>query len=128
MGPHTGVKSEEVEDKKKTEWSNGLENAETDSAEPFGLSEEQSDTDRLLRRLLGTAIADRYADFCRLSSGRLPLTGSLPESKSEAGGPKGEAALERLEKNLVHPPLEKRDPDRARRDCVLARPSLILPG
>jgi hypothetical protein len=55
-----------------------LEEIEADSAEPFGLSEEQADTDRLLRQLLGTAIAYRYADFCRLSSGRLPLTVSRP--------------------------------------------------
>jgi hypothetical protein len=55
-----------------------MENIETDSADPFGLSEEQADTDRLLGQLLGTAIADRYADFCRLSSGRLPLTVSRP--------------------------------------------------
>ena len=55
-----------------------LENAEPDNAEPFGLTDEQADTDRLLRRLLGTAVADRYADFCRLSSGRLPLTVSRP--------------------------------------------------
>jgi hypothetical protein len=43
-----------------------------------GLSPEQVDTDLLLRRLLGTAIADRYADFCRLVSGALPLTVSRP--------------------------------------------------
>jgi hypothetical protein len=43
-----------------------------------GLSEEQADTDRLLRDLLGTAIADRYRDFCRLASGALPLTVSRP--------------------------------------------------
>jgi hypothetical protein len=55
-----------------------LENVEADSADPPALSEEQADTDRLLRQLLGTAIADRYADFCRLSSGRLPLTVSRP--------------------------------------------------
>jgi hypothetical protein len=42
------------------------------------LSAEQADTDRLLRQLLGTAIADRYADFCRLASGTLPLTVSRP--------------------------------------------------
>lgn len=46
---------------------------EPNNAEPFGLTDEQADTDRLLRRLLGTAVADRYADFCSLSSGRLPL-------------------------------------------------------
>lgn len=36
-----------------------MEDAEQDNADPFGLSEEQADTDRLLRQLLGTAIADR---------------------------------------------------------------------
>ncbi len=55
-----------------------MENATPDHAELFGLTGEQADTDRLLRRLLGTAVADRYADFCRLSSGRLPLTVSRP--------------------------------------------------
>ena len=54
-----------------------LENAE-DNADPSGLSAEQADTDRLLRQLLGTAIADRYADFCRLASGTLPLMVSRP--------------------------------------------------
>jgi hypothetical protein len=49
-----------------------------DNADPSGLSLEQEDTDRLLRQLLGTAIADRYADFCRLASGTLPLTVSRP--------------------------------------------------
>src|SRR5262249_46372340 len=43
-----------------------------------GLSPEQEDTDRALRRLLGTAVADRYADFCRLASGAVPLTVSRP--------------------------------------------------
>jgi hypothetical protein len=51
---------------------------EQDKADPFGLSDEQADTNRLLRQLLGTAIADRYVDFCRLSSGRLPLIVSRP--------------------------------------------------
>jgi hypothetical protein len=49
-----------------------------DSNDSSGLSEEQADTDRLLRQLLGTAIADRYADLCRLASGMLPLTVSRP--------------------------------------------------
>lgn len=42
------------------------------------LSPEQADTDRVLRRLLGTAVADRYTDFCRLAAGTLPLTVSRP--------------------------------------------------
>lgn len=54
-----------------------MENAK-DNADPLGLTAEQADTDRLLRRLLGTAIADRYADFCRLASGRIPLAVSRP--------------------------------------------------
>ena len=44
-----------------------LENGEDNTGLPSGLSAEQADTDRLLRQLLGTAIADRYADFCRLA-------------------------------------------------------------
>jgi hypothetical protein len=55
-----------------------VDDVEQDKADPLGLSEEQADTDRLLRQLLGTAIADRYVDFCRLSSGRLPLIVSRP--------------------------------------------------
>ncbi len=55
-----------------------MDDIEQDKANPLGLSEEQADTDRLLRQLLGTAIADRYVDFCRLSSGRLPLIVSRP--------------------------------------------------
>lgn len=42
------------------------------------LSPEQADTDRLLRELLGAAVADRYVDFCRLASGALSLTVSRP--------------------------------------------------
>jgi hypothetical protein len=49
-----------------------------EGASSSGLTEEQAATDLLLRRLLGTAIADRYADFCRLTSGKLPLTVSRP--------------------------------------------------
>jgi transposase InsO family protein len=40
MGSHTGVKSEKIEDKKKTQRSKRLENTETDSAEAFGLFEQ----------------------------------------------------------------------------------------
>jgi hypothetical protein len=49
-----------------------------DDIDLSGLSPEQADTDRVLRRLLGTAVADRYADFCRLAAGTLPLTVSRP--------------------------------------------------
>lgn len=56
---------------------NALENEE-DKQESDALSAEQADTDRALRQLFGTAIADRYVDFCRLCSGRLPLRVSRP--------------------------------------------------
>lgn len=49
-----------------------------DQFDPPGMTQEQADTDRLLRQLLGTAIADRYVDFCRLSSGQLPLIVARP--------------------------------------------------
>jgi len=39
----------------------------------FDLSPEQQDTLGLLQRLLGSAIADRYADFCRLAAGGFDL-------------------------------------------------------
>ena len=51
---------------------------EEDKPDFEALSAEQADTDRLVRRLFGTAIADRYVDFCRLCSGRLPLKVSRP--------------------------------------------------
>lgn len=54
------------------------DDANEDDADPLGLSPEQADTDRVLRQLLGTAVADRYVDFCRLSSGQLPLIVSRP--------------------------------------------------
>ena len=57
------VESVKVTVAKETQRSTRLENAEPDSAEPFGLTEEQADTDRLLRRLLGTALADRLRRF-----------------------------------------------------------------
>jgi hypothetical protein len=49
-----------------------------EGTESSGLTDEQAATDLLLRQLLGTAVADRYADFCRLTSGILPLTVSRP--------------------------------------------------
>src|SRR6266702_3547683 len=52
--------------------------SEEEKDKPYALSAEQEDTDRALRQLFGTAVADRYADFCRLCSGRLPLKVSRP--------------------------------------------------
>jgi hypothetical protein len=44
----------------------------------FDLSPEQQDTLALLQRLLGKAIADRYADFCRLAAGAFDLNVARP--------------------------------------------------
>jgi hypothetical protein len=44
----------------------------------FDLSPEQQHTLALLQRLLGNAIADRYADFCRLSAGAFDLNVGRP--------------------------------------------------
>jgi hypothetical protein len=44
----------------------------------FDLSPEQQDTLARLRRLLGKAIADRYADFCRLAAGAFELNVARP--------------------------------------------------
>ncbi|WP_028146099.1 hypothetical protein [Bradyrhizobium japonicum] len=52
--------------------------SEEDKEDSYALPAEQADTDRALRQLFGTAIANRYVDFCRLCSGRLPLKVSRP--------------------------------------------------
>jgi len=44
----------------------------------FELSPEQQQTASLLQRLLGSAIANRYADFCRLAAGAFALNVSRP--------------------------------------------------
>ena len=44
----------------------------------FDLSPEQQETASLLQRLLGKAISDRYADFCRLAAGAFRLNVSRP--------------------------------------------------
>jgi hypothetical protein len=60
----------------RTGWA--VAKREEDKPDFKALSAQQADTDRLVRRLFGTAIADRYVDFCRLCSGRLPLKVSRP--------------------------------------------------
>src|SRR5271156_1049441 len=49
-----------------------------DPAASFDLSSEQRDNATLLRDLLGPAMAARYEDFCRLSSGAFALNVSAP--------------------------------------------------
>ena len=44
----------------------------------FDLSPEQQETASLLQRLLGSAIASRYVDFCRLAAGAFALNVSRP--------------------------------------------------
>lgn len=70
-----------------------------------GLTEEQLATDLLIRRLLGTAIADRYSDFCRLASGTLPLAVSRPL----AGHALRE--LDSLIRHVLAVPMEAKAPD-----------------
>lgn len=45
---------------------------------PFDLSREQQDTATLVHRLLGSRMANRYVDFCRLAAGAVPLRVSAP--------------------------------------------------
>ena len=47
-------------------------------SKPFELSPEQYDTASLIRRLLGSQIADRYDDFCCLAAGACALRVSSP--------------------------------------------------
>ena len=49
-----------------------------ESEDKFELTPERQDTARLLERLLGSAIADRYVDFCRLAAGTLSLLVASP--------------------------------------------------
>ncbi len=51
---------------------------EAESVEQFDLTPEQRDTAARLDRLLGTAVADRYTDFCRLAAGACELRVARP--------------------------------------------------
>lgn len=59
----------------------------------FDLTPEQQNTSILLQRLLGSAIADRYADFCRLAAGACDL---------RVGRPIAAHALRELDSLLRH--------------------------
>jgi hypothetical protein len=71
------------------------------------LSAEQADTNRLIQQLLGTAVAYRYVDFCRLASGTLPLIVSRPL----AGHALRE--LDSLVRHVLATPMEARASDDA---------------
>jgi hypothetical protein len=76
-----------------------------DRTNAFDLSPEQQDTQSLLRRLLGKAIADRYVDFCRLSGGAFRI---------EVSRPLAAHALRELDSTLRHVlavPMEAKNPD-----------------
>jgi hypothetical protein len=70
----------------------------------FDLSREQQDTAALLEQLLGSAVADRYVDFCRLAGGAFALRVSRPVAAH---------ALRELDSTLRHileVPLEAQAP------------------
>lgn len=52
--------------------------AATATREPFVLSPEQQDTGALLERLLGTAMAERYVDFLKLTAEATDLSVTIP--------------------------------------------------
>ncbi|MGD9767927.1 MAG: hypothetical protein AB7U62_09800, partial [Pseudolabrys sp.] len=83
------------------------------------LSAEQADSHRLILQLLGTAVADRYVDFCRLASGTLPLIVSRPL----AGHALRE--LDSLVRHVLATPMEARAADNSgevkRREDARAR-------
>jgi hypothetical protein len=71
------------------------------------LSAEQADTNHLIEQLLGTAVAYRHIDFCRLASGSLPLIVSRPL----AGHALRE--LDSLVRHVLVTPMEARASDNA---------------
>ncbi|MEY9135000.1 hypothetical protein ACVMII_003904 [Bradyrhizobium diazoefficiens] len=71
------------------------------------LSPEQADTNRLIEQLLGTAVAYRHIDVCRLTSGLLPLIVSRPL----AGHALRE--LDSLIRSVLVTPMEARASDNA---------------
>src|SRR5258706_12585881 len=54
------------------------DSAATATREPFMLSPEQQDTGALLERLLGTAMAERYVDFLKLTAEATGLRATIP--------------------------------------------------
>ena len=72
---------------------------------PAGLSPEQTQTVTLLRQLLGSAIANRYLDFCKLANGGIPLY----TTRTLAGHAMRE--LESLLRQVLAAPLDAVAPD-----------------
>lgn len=70
-----------------------------------GLSPEQTQTVTLLRQLLGSVIANRYLDFCKLANGEIPLR----TTRTLAGHAMRE--LESLLRRVLAAPLDAVAPD-----------------
>jgi hypothetical protein len=78
---------------------------------PAGLSPEQTQTVTLLRQLLGSAIANRYLDFCKLANGGIPLH----TTRTLAGHAMRE--LESLLRQVLAAPLDAVAPDDPAEEC-----------
>jgi hypothetical protein len=73
----------------------------------FDLSPEQQETAALLQRLLGSAIASRYVDFCRLAAGAFALNVSRPMAAHAL------RELDSMLRGALEVPMEARVPETA---------------
>ena len=73
----------------------------------FDLSREQQETASLLQRLLGSAIANRYVDFCRLAAGAFSLNVSRPMAAHAL------RELDSMLRGALEVPMEARAPETA---------------
>jgi hypothetical protein len=71
----------------------------------FDLSPEQQETTSLLQRLLGSAIANRYVDFCRLAAGAFALNVSRPMAAHAL------RELDSMLRGALEVPMDARAPD-----------------
>jgi hypothetical protein len=72
----------------------------------FDLSPEQQDTASLLRRLLGSAITDRYVDFCRLAAGAFAINVSRPLAAHAL------RELDSMLRHVLEVPMDAKAPER----------------
>jgi hypothetical protein len=73
----------------------------------FDLSPEQQETASLLQRLLGSAITNRYVDFCRLAAGAFALNVSRPMAAHAL------RELDSMLRGALEVPMEARTPETA---------------
>ena len=71
----------------------------------FDLSLEQQETASLLQRLLGSAVANRYVDFCRLAAGAFALNVSRPMAAHAL------RELDSMLRGALEVPMEARAPE-----------------